>query len=415
MKLFCNTKNHLYSVRARATPRVKDCEVDDRMQAVYTLTNSVKYPSYQTVALSDLEALLALGDSVILFDDFNFKNPRWRYPVANCVGNKLIRLENKLNYEIIVLSSSTYYPGNPSNRPSMLDITIVKGIKRQREDSECLADSIESRCFYASPPLKVLNIHCIEEEGRHKASLEPKDDLLPVSLSEVQTLIKSFKTRKTPGLDGSTLSPLLYSAYINDIPDLTSDIQLTLFEDDTLLYYQARHKNQFYSTYREPLISWVDGSKPGGSRDLELPTIAKFLKDASKRFFDIAESHPNALLSSAVSHTLIIFFRMPRNILSDPPDALTAVIQSLMEVNDTNDRLSLVVMGAAVRNNGLSVTAGGLLPAYGAISYSCNGCRHNREGYEYFENADRCDCLPFSDDALYRHETYCYGILLRTV
>ncbi|GBP83099.1 Probable RNA-directed DNA polymerase from transposon X-element [Eumeta japonica] len=30
-------------------------------------------------------------------------------------------------------------------------------------------------------------------------------------------------------------------------------------------------------------------------RDLELPTISKYMKDASKRFFDIAGSHPNAL------------------------------------------------------------------------------------------------------------------------
>ncbi|GBP34202.1 Probable RNA-directed DNA polymerase from transposon BS [Eumeta japonica] len=28
-------------------------------------------------------------------------------------------------------------------------------------------------------------------------------------------------------------------------------------------------------------------------RDLELPTISKFMKDASERFFDIANSHPN--------------------------------------------------------------------------------------------------------------------------
>ncbi|GBP66255.1 hypothetical protein EVAR_41050_1 [Eumeta japonica] len=29
-------------------------------------------------------------------------------------------------------------------------------------------------------------------------------------------------------------------------------------------------------------------------RDLEFPTIAKYMKDVSKRFFDIAESHPSA-------------------------------------------------------------------------------------------------------------------------
>ncbi|GBP67608.1 Probable RNA-directed DNA polymerase from transposon X-element [Eumeta japonica] len=42
----------------------------------------------------------------------------------------------------------------------------------------------------------------IEEEVLQKTSLEPRDDLTPVSLSEVQLLVRSLKTRKAPGLDG---------------------------------------------------------------------------------------------------------------------------------------------------------------------------------------------------------------------
>ncbi|GBP51060.1 Probable RNA-directed DNA polymerase from transposon X-element [Eumeta japonica] len=56
-------------------------------------------------------------------------------------------------------------------------------------------------------------------------------------------------------------------------------------------------------------------------RDLELPTISKYMKDASKRFFDIAGSHPNTLLRAAVDYqpphpTHLI--RRPRNVLTDP-------------------------------------------------------------------------------------------------
>ncbi|GBP18331.1 Probable RNA-directed DNA polymerase from transposon X-element [Eumeta japonica] len=36
-------------------------------------------------------------------------------------------------------------------------------------------------------------------------------------------------------------------------------------------------------------------------RDLELPIIAKYMKDVSKGFLDIAESHSNALVRSAAS------------------------------------------------------------------------------------------------------------------
>ncbi|GBP39834.1 hypothetical protein EVAR_29064_1 [Eumeta japonica] len=74
-------------------------------------------------------------------------------------------------------------------------------------------------------------------------------------------------------------------------------------------------------------------------KDLELPTISKYMKDASKRFFDIAGSHPNAF-RAAVDYqpphpTHLI--RRPRNVLTDPPDALTAAVESLNDVNDTHD------------------------------------------------------------------------------
>ncbi|GBP22870.1 hypothetical protein EVAR_17224_1 [Eumeta japonica] len=75
-------------------------------------------------------------------------------------------------------------------------------------------------------------------------------------------------------------------------------------------------------------------------RDLELPIITEIMKDASKRFFDIAESHSKAHLRSAAScepPRPYHFIRRPRNVLTDQPDALAAAVESLIEVNDTND------------------------------------------------------------------------------
>ncbi|GBP26857.1 hypothetical protein EVAR_16437_1 [Eumeta japonica] len=71
-------------------------------------------------------------------------------------------------------------------------------------------------------------------------------------------------------------------------------------------------------------------------RDLKLPIISKFVKDASERFFDVASSHPNPLLVSTVSyeppppHHLC---RRPRNVLLDPPDDLTVEVEKLLELN----------------------------------------------------------------------------------
>ncbi|GBP85414.1 hypothetical protein EVAR_60255_1 [Eumeta japonica] len=66
----------------------------------------------------------------------------------------------------------------------------------------------------------------------------------------------------------------------------------------------------------------------------------KYMEDASKRFFDIAGSHPNALLRVAIDYEpppSTHFIRRPRNVLNDPPDALTAADESLNDVNDTHD------------------------------------------------------------------------------
>ncbi|GBP23173.1 hypothetical protein EVAR_82336_1 [Eumeta japonica] len=59
------------------------------------------------------------------------------------------------------------------------------------------------------------------------------------------------------------------------------------------------------------------------------------MKDASKRFFGIAGSHPNALLYVAIDYKPPHpnhFMRRPRNVLNDPPDALTAAVASLNEI-----------------------------------------------------------------------------------
>ncbi|GBP60385.1 hypothetical protein EVAR_98281_1 [Eumeta japonica] len=50
-------------------------------------------------------------------------------------------------------------------------------------------------------------------------------------------------------------------------------------------------------TYASPVFAHAARKHYIDYRDLELPTISKYMKDASKRFFDIAGSHPNALFA----------------------------------------------------------------------------------------------------------------------
>ncbi|GBP64857.1 hypothetical protein EVAR_89936_1 [Eumeta japonica] len=89
---------------------------------------SVYLPSPKKLLLCHLRALLALGDGVILFGDFNSKSPRWDCTITNYNGDKLIQLEDRLEFEIIAPSTSTYYPDIVTNRASTLDIALIKGV-----------------------------------------------------------------------------------------------------------------------------------------------------------------------------------------------------------------------------------------------------------------------------------------------
>ncbi|GBP90021.1 RNA-directed DNA polymerase from mobile element jockey [Eumeta japonica] len=90
---------------------------------------SVYLPSPKPLLRSDLRALLALGDAVILFGDFNCKNPRWGCAIMNENGEKLDQLQDRLEFEIIAPSTATYFPHNDTYRTSILDIALTKSSK----------------------------------------------------------------------------------------------------------------------------------------------------------------------------------------------------------------------------------------------------------------------------------------------
>ncbi|GBP82208.1 RNA-directed DNA polymerase from mobile element jockey [Eumeta japonica] len=249
-----------------------------------------------------------------------------------------------------------------------------------REKAECLADSIEQQCS-ENPAVDIEHVRRVEEEVRRRVSLPPKDDLDPITHDEAP---------RSP--------PLLYSAYVNDIPRPKTGVQLALFADDTALFLRSnclrnilprlqraideltqwlrlwrievnpeksasiyfdysprkstitvplntpylRIQNQpipwqkHYKYLEEQLTHHGTSKNSTLHRDFELPTISKFMKDASERFFDIASNHPNPLLVEAVTYEPPPpnhFCRRPRNILTDPPDDLTVEVEKLIELN----------------------------------------------------------------------------------
>ncbi|GBP89182.1 hypothetical protein EVAR_90320_1 [Eumeta japonica] len=61
-------------------------------------------------------------------------------------------------------------------------------------------------------------------------------------------------------------------------------------------------------------------------KDLELPTISKYMKDASDS--STSRDHPNALRAAVDYQPPHPTHRRPWNVLTDPPDALTAAVES---------------------------------------------------------------------------------------
>lgn len=86
------------------------------------------YNPCKPILRSDIEAILSLGDSVVLFGDFNSKHTDWKCHSTNKNGRTLLQLTEHLNLDIILPSSPTYYPDNVANRPDILDFALTKGV-----------------------------------------------------------------------------------------------------------------------------------------------------------------------------------------------------------------------------------------------------------------------------------------------
>ncbi|GBP90906.1 Probable RNA-directed DNA polymerase from transposon BS [Eumeta japonica] len=369
---------------------VRSAEVSD-LAAKFRKAKHVYLPPKKELLRSDLEALFALGDAVILVGDFNSKNSNWKCNYTNRNGREIEVLAESLHFDIVTPLTPTHYPNNINHRPDILDIALMKGVALKlscieplqwlnsdhrpvqmsipkdiistddidnaigalinhirtvvdsnsrtvpakpdrkelpRDVIELIRDKNASlrragkyptcenrsraRVLQHNPPYDLEHVRRMEEEVRHTVSLPPKDDLDPITHDEISKHIKEalrlveyisegFKVkRKTVAVffdvvkafdrvwhaglihklyklelpdrlvliihhyisnrhfsfrldntyssmrpiragvpQGSTLSPLLYSAYVNDIPRPSTGVQLALFADDTALYIRS--------------------------------------------------------------------------------------------------------------------------------------------------------------------------------
>ncbi|GBP19715.1 hypothetical protein EVAR_8875_1 [Eumeta japonica] len=151
--------------------------IGDKLNPVKTITNWKKL-SFALEKI-DTPALRDIPNDIVLTDEIN-----------HSTGVHHPRLLVK------ALNSKGYEPTPALKKPD--NIVVLD----DRDIAECLANSLHQQCSHTSSPYDPEHVHRIKEEVRQKISLDPKNDLDPVSLDEVQFHIKKLNTRKAPGLDG---------------------------------------------------------------------------------------------------------------------------------------------------------------------------------------------------------------------
>ncbi|GBP91455.1 RNA-directed DNA polymerase from mobile element jockey [Eumeta japonica] len=224
---------------------------------------SYRYPTtnkFRSIGVQ-IETLLVLGDAVILFGDFNSKNTDRRCNTTNALAfvvlqryevtavnvrplvRTLATLTEDHDFAIIVPLDPRHLPANVRHRSEILDPAVLKGVVLNLSSIETL------HCFGADhlPVLFKLGSFTdrrglpadVSELIRAKITALRGTSAYPTP--EYRSRSASPPTRSKGS--GSTLSPLLYSTYTNDIPRPQTGVQRALFADDTALYLCG---NNFY-------------------------------------------------------------------------------------------------------------------------------------------------------------------------
>ncbi|GBP08471.1 RNA-directed DNA polymerase from mobile element jockey [Eumeta japonica] len=249
---------------------------------------SIYLPSPKKLLRRDLRALLALGNAVILFGDFNYKSPTINYN-----GDKLHQIEDRLDFEIIALS--TYYRGIATNRPSTLDIALTKRVTLNLnciKTLHCLLSDhrpvlLKMRLSDGGSPNPTLKITDWKRVSNILEKIDtPSFNSIPDDIGTTDEIdsAKGFLTNHVRSVVENSGWEVPASS---DRRKLPTDVLELIRAKNTALrrasaYSTAEHrsrarvlqsrvrlKNLHSFASRGPLMSRVDGSAPEGSRIIQ--------------------------------------------------------------------------------------------------------------------------------------------------
>ena len=180
---------------------------------------SVYIPSQTSPLKSDFEALLSLGEHIIMFGDFNSKHTDWTCLATNPNGRQLLQITESLNLDVICPYSPTHYPDNPGHSPDVLDFALMKGVTLNLRSIEPLDD--------------------LSSDHRPVSLILGPQDPLPTPSPKTFTNWKGFKQSLTPAMIPPD-SPLALSPDYFDSTDKIDDAVNSL----TLLVQSALKDNE---------------------------------------------------------------------------------------------------------------------------------------------------------------------------
>lgn len=84
-----------------------------------------------------------------------------------------------------------------------------------------------------------------------------------VQAVQISDSLSSYLTCSVGVPLGSILGPILFSLYVNDLPNVCSNVKILLYADDTVLYTHAKTKQEaaaVLSAAMFPVSLWLQNS-----------------------------------------------------------------------------------------------------------------------------------------------------------
>ena len=93
------------------------------------------YVGQDSIEENTLNHLFDLGNKVIIIGDMNSRHKNWNCEANNYNGIKLNKfMSNNLRYVLLAPDDPTYFPSNPNQNQSIIDLALIKNITKEHND-----------------------------------------------------------------------------------------------------------------------------------------------------------------------------------------------------------------------------------------------------------------------------------------